>query len=413
MHPKNQFLHLKKVMVRHGILRLGSYVEPVQMVRRVLFDQFLCKVWYHFHVVANQSGGLIWGLEDQNWKSATYLSSLDFQKNSSGEQFQIMSSIHKCTKTKLHSKYHMHWFFSKKVANLSGSFYNINSSVIQPFLGDTKMCPGTHFLVFYGLRIPTLLMVWEWIVSFMFFVLLATPLGCRMVHALTKVRTCSLTSSYIISVNMMTIFPVHGFTCRGMDKRMMHMMCFLCSCVCYWCPHDAAIGIAARHHINHHCLRKMITVAIPLALAPPSPSPCLTTLHCLRNASTSPARRRHRSLRRRPCRALLLLQHQPPSCGNGCIHGFGSDIATTTFSTVAVEEQRKRLRQQKLTRCRRWWWCCCHCNIEINNGNSHHHFADNEGWVDNVCHNFCCSLDSSSSAALDVTTVNVLTIFER
>ena len=45
-------------------------------------------------------------------------------------------------------------------------------------------------------------------VSSMFCVLIATPLGCMMVHALTKVRACSPTSSYIIFVNVMMIF--HG-----------------------------------------------------------------------------------------------------------------------------------------------------------------------------------------------------------
>ena len=60
-----------------------------------------------------------------------------------------------------------------------------------------------------------------------------TPFGCSdgNVHALTKVKACSPTSSYIITVNVMTIF--HGFVCRRMastmkhkGRRMRHMMCF-------------------------------------------------------------------------------------------------------------------------------------------------------------------------------------------
>ncbi len=46
--------------------------------------------------------------------------------------------------------------------------------------------------------------------------------GCSdgNVHALTQVRTCSTTSSYIISVNVMTIF--HGFVCRRVASTMKH-----------------------------------------------------------------------------------------------------------------------------------------------------------------------------------------------
>ena len=52
------------------------------------------------------------------------------------------------------------------------------------------------------------------------FVLLANLLGCMMVHALTKVRACSHTSSYIISVNIMTIF--HGFSCHPVVSVTQH-----------------------------------------------------------------------------------------------------------------------------------------------------------------------------------------------
>jgi hypothetical protein len=112
---------------------------------------------------------------------------------------------------------------------------------------------------------------------------------------------------------------------------------------------------------------------------------------------------------------MLLLWRRLPSCGNGCVCGFGINVATTTFSTVAVDG-----------------------SIDEDNDNDNDDLvfavgddvvvigmlskltttfpaaaasAAGGGEFDNR-HGFCCSLDSFFSVALDATTVTVLNIFQ-